>query len=150
MSLPRPLTLSGMKKTYQGSCHCGAVAFACDIDLAAGTSRCNCTFCRKARFWMTIVPASSFRLLHGADALADYQHTPPRMAAPFLHLEFCRRCGVRPFTRGGVLPQLGEAFYAVNVACLDDVTDEELAAAPVRYVDGRADDFTAAPAYRYL
>lgn len=139
-----------MKKTYQGSCHCGAVGFTCDIDLATGTTRCNCTFCRKARFWMTLVPADAFRLLRGADVLADYQHTLPGKDAPFLHFEFCRRCGVRPFTRGGVLPQLGGPFYAVNVACLDDATDDELAAAPVRYVDGRADDWTRTPEHHYL
>ena len=131
----------GMNKTYKGSCHCGSVAFECELDLAAGTNRCNCTFCRKARFWMAVVPSTSFRLLRGERELEDYQHTPAGRDAPFLHLQFCKRCGVRPFTRGGFLPALGSEFYAVNLACLDDVTDEELAAAPVRYVDGLKGDF---------
>jgi hypothetical protein len=41
--------------------------------------------------------------------------------------------GFRPFTRGGALPQFGGEFYAVNVACLDGLSDAELAALPVNY-----------------
>jgi hypothetical protein len=140
-----------MKKTYTGSCHCGAVQFECDVDLAAGTNRCNCGFCRKARFWMAIVKDESFRLLKGAEALKDYQYTPPGRPSPFLHLSFCSHCGVRPFSRGGYLPGLDSAFHAVNIGCLDDASDEELSQAPVRFVDGRHDDWsTTSEATRYL
>jgi hypothetical protein len=130
-----------MNKTYAGSCHCGAIAFECELDLSRGTNRCNCSFCRKARFWMAIVPISSFRLLKGEAELRDYQHTPAGMPAPFLHLQFCGRCGVRPFTRGGFFAPLGSEFYAVNLACLDNVTEEELVNAPVNYVDGLSGSF---------
>jgi hypothetical protein len=132
-----------MKKTYRGSCHCGAVAFEVDLDLARGTNRCNCTFCRKARFWMAIVPQTELRVLRGADTLEDYRHVPEGRTEAFLHLTFCRRCGVRPFTKGDYWSALGDEFYAVNVACLDDVSDEELANAPVSYVDGRSGSFAA-------
>jgi hypothetical protein len=139
-----------MMKTYQGSCHCRAVRFECDLDLAAGTTRCNCSFCSKARFWLAIAPGKAFRLLQGQEALTDYQHTPPGRDAPFLHLYFCSRCGVRAFSKGGVLPSLGTDFHAVNVACLDDAV-EDLATAPVRFVDGRHDDFNSTPAeHRHL
>lgn len=131
----------GMQKTYCGSCHCGAVRFECDLDLAAGTSRCNCSFCRKNRFWMAIAKGDAFRLLAGADQLVDYQHTPKGKPGPFLHLLFCGRCGVRPFSKGGYLPALGAEFHAVNLACLDDASVEELANAKVRYVDGAGDDW---------
>jgi hypothetical protein len=140
-----------MKRTYQGSCHCGRVRFECDLDLSGGTVRCNCGFCRKARFWMTMVKASEFRLLQGGETLTDYQYTPPSRPGPFLHLNFCSHCGVRPFTRGGALPQFGGEFYAVNVACLDDVADEELANAPIHFADGRNDNWDATPPeHRYL
>ena len=138
MNLPRSLTAIG-------ACHCGAVRFECDLDLSAGTSRCNCTFCKKNRYWMALVKEGDFRLLSGAEVLTDYRHTPAGMTEPFLHLTFCSRCGVRPFGRGGVLPQLGSAFYAVNVASLDDVSDTELAQLPVSYVDGRNNDWNATP-----
>lgn len=130
-----------MQKTYSGSCHCGSVRFECELDLAKGTNRCNCSFCRKNRFWMAVVKVDDFRLLAGSEALVDYQHTAPGRAEPFLHLLFCGRCGVRAFSKGGVLPALGSAFYAVSVACLDDVSVEELVNAPIRYHNGQADDF---------
>jgi hypothetical protein len=132
-----------MKKTYQGSCHCGAVRFECALDLAAGTIRCNCSFCRKARFWMAFTKASDFHLLQGADALTDYQRTPPGKPEPFLHFNFCSRCGVRGFTRAGVMPGATEASYAINLACLDDATDAELAQAPIHFADGRHDKWDA-------
>jgi hypothetical protein len=139
-----------MKKTYHGSCHCGAIRFRCDLDLAGGTTRCNCRFCRKARFWMAFAKADEFQLLEGANDLSDYQQAPAGKE-PFLHFNFCRRCGVRAFTRGGELPQFGGAFYAVNLGCLDDATDEELAAAPIHFADGRHDSWEAvADATKYL
>jgi hypothetical protein len=139
-----------MKQTYTGSCHCGAIQYQAELDLAAGTSRCNCSFCTKARFWLAIAKAADFTLVRGGEALADYQHVPAGKSEPFLHLHFCRVCGVRPFTKGGHLPALGGEFYAINVATLD-IPAEELAAAPIRYVDGRNGNWNAAPAeHRHL
>lgn len=128
-----------MKKTYQGSCHCGAVRFEADLDLGDGTSRCNCTLCAKTRYWKAIVKADALRLLQGEDVLTDY-----RFGSKTIHHLFCRRCGVKPFGRGD-LEGFGE-FYAINVACLDDVTDAELAQAPVRFEDGRHDNWGSPPA----
>jgi hypothetical protein len=36
-------------------------------------------------------------------------------------------------------------FYAINVACLDDIAARELADAPVLYEDGMHDKWDAAP-----
>ena len=78
--------------------------------------------------------------------LADYQYAPPSKPEPFLHLQFCKHCGVRAFTAGGPLPQFGGEFYAINVACLDDASDAELAAAPIHFADGRNDAWDVASA----
>ncbi|MDF2696001.1 MAG: Gfa-like protein [Labilithrix sp.] len=99
---------------------------------------------------MAFAKSTDFRLLGGADELTDYRHTRPSKAEPLLHLTFCRRCGVRPFSSGGALPQFGGEFYAVNVACLDDVTDEELAKAKIHFADGRNDRWDRAAAVPFL
>jgi hypothetical protein len=37
-------------------------------------------------------------------------------------------------------------MVAVMLSCVDNITDAELAALPVMYVDGRNDDFAKVPA----
>ena len=127
-----------MKKTYQGSCHCGAVRFEADINLVEATFKCNCSICYKSRAWMASAPASSFRLLSGHDNLRDYQFGPKR-----IHHMFCTTCGVRPFAHGS--DGKGNAFYVVRVNCLDGVDPGELIGAPVKYFNMLHDDFKSPP-----
>ena len=131
-------------KTYSGSCHCGAVRFEADIDLSAGSNRCNCSVCTKARAWFLIVKPEHFRQTAGEEKLSEYQWTPPGRSDSFLHYRFCKTCGIRTAGYGGLDSKEG-GFYFVSVASLDNVDPDELAAMPVRYADGRHDRFDRAP-----
>jgi hypothetical protein len=129
-----------MKKTYSGGCHCGAVRYEADMDLSQGTVRCNCSICSKSRAWLIGIGSDDFRLLKGAEMLSDYQFN--RKA---IHHLFCRTCGVKSFGRSNVGPD-GKGMVAIMLSCVDNLTDAELAALPILYVDGRNDDFKKAPA----
>ena len=128
-----------MKKTYHGSCHCGAVRYDVAADLAAGTIRCNCSICTKARSWLMAVAPEDFRLIAGESELTEYRFNTNRIR----HL-FCKHCGVRSFGSAD-LPNGGK-MHVVYVSCLDDVDTDELANAPIVFVDGRHDNFQAPPA----
>ncbi|MGH8690762.1 MAG: GFA family protein [Burkholderiales bacterium] len=128
-----------MKKTYKGSCHCGAVRFEADIDLAQGTFRCNSSICFKTRAWLAAIPASDFRLLSGEQGLHDYQ-----FGKKIIHHRFCTQCGVRPFSQ--VSDPKGNKFCAVRVNCLDGVDPQELIDAPLKYFNMLHDDLKSPPA----
>jgi hypothetical protein len=129
-----------MLKTYRGSCHCGAVRFEADLDLEQSTYRCNCSICRRTRFWAAVAREDGFRLLAGQAELTRYLfHTQKN------EHWFCRHCGVRAFGIGTETP-IGR-MVGVNVGCLEDVPDEELSRVPITYVDGRADRWQSAPAF---
>jgi len=129
-----------MLKTYHGSCHCGAVRFEADLDLSNGAGKCNCSICTKMRNWGVTVKPDAFRLLSGADDLSDYQ-----FGSHSAHHLFCRHCGVRSFGRGNI-PEIGGEYVSVQLAALDDATPAELIDAPVKYFNGRDNDWWHAPA----
>ena len=125
-----------MKRTYHGSCHCKAIKFEADIDLAAvGTGKCNCTSCWKRRWWSVKVAADDFRSLGGEESF-----TKPGGKG------FCKGCGVTPYNRVDAAEWNDGAYVSANVACLDDLDPAELIAAPVQYFDGLHDNWWNPPA----
>lgn len=114
-------------RTWQGSCHCGAVAFEIDTDFPELTT-CDCSLCRRRNALMVKVHESRFRLLRGEDTLRTYQfHT--KTAVHF----FCAVCGIYPFHRKRVTPD----HFGVNVHCLEGFDPTGI---PVRATAGAAMD----------
>ena len=120
-----------MKKTYQGSCHCGKIKIEADIDLEAGTGKCNCSICAKKRNWSVNIKPEDFRLVSGSLAeMGDYQ-----FGTFSAHHRFCKTCGISPFGDGYV-KEMGGAYCSINIACLDNISPEELARLSITYYDG--------------
>ncbi|HEV7257997.1 MAG TPA: GFA family protein [Bosea sp. (in: a-proteobacteria)] len=103
---------------YEGSCHCGRVAYEVEVDLAE-TITCNCSWCQRRGSILAFTKASNLDLKSGETALTEYRFNKRTIQ----HL-FCETCGVEPFARAG-LPD-GTPMVAVNVRCLIGVEPTEL------------------------
>lgn len=121
-----------MQRTYRASCHCGRVVAEADLDLEQPSFRCNCSICRRTRFWPAVTTPEGFRLLQGEDALVKYVFAGERN-----HHFFCGTCGVRVFGVGNDTP-IG-AMVGVNLGCLEGVDEETLSKVPVVRIDGMHD-----------
>ncbi len=132
-----------MLKTYTGSCHCGALKFEADLDLTQSTFRCNCSICKRTRFWPAVATEDEFRIISGECELTKYTFNSHKN-----HHYFCKHCGVRAFGIGNDTP-MGK-MYGVNVGCLDQLTDKELSELPITYVDGLHDKFAPPEYFKHL
>lgn len=130
-----------MLVTYQGSCHCAAVRFEADLDLSQPSFRCNCSICRRTRFWPAVARPDGFRLLSGEDMLTEYRFNTGKNQ----HL-FCRVCGVRCYGIGNDTP-IGQ-MIGVNLGCLEGVSEQQLSQIPIVWVDGLHDRWDQPPEYR--
>jgi hypothetical protein len=118
---------------HLGSCHCGVVRFAVEVDATKGT-RCNCTVCMKLGSTNAIVKPAAFTLLAGEASLGVYE-----WGGKIAKRYFCTTCGAHAFARGH-LAQLGGDYVSVSLNCLDDIDVAEVA---VGHWDGRHNNWQA-------
>jgi hypothetical protein len=112
---------------YEGSCHCGRVAFEVEgtIDNAMA---CNCSMCQRKGSLLWFVPYAQFRLkTHDASA-----NTYTFNKHVIKH-RFCPNCGIHPYAEG-VDPK-GNRMAAINVRCLEGVDIDSI---PMTHFNGRA------------
>src|SRR5687768_17406172 len=113
--------------TYEGSCHCGKVAFEVEGALD-GAMACNCSMCQRRGSLLWFVPRDALRL-----------RTPEENAATYLFNKhaivhrFCPACGIHVYGEGS--DGKGNRMAAVNVRCLEGVALDTM---PVTHYDGRA------------
>jgi hypothetical protein len=129
------MTMADKVEKHLGSCHCGAVRFAVELDVQTAT-RCNCSICTKISSVGGLVKPAAFELLSGQADLGMYEWGS-KAGKRF----FCKHCGIHCYGSGHVA-ELGGDFVSVNVNCLDDVDPATL---PIRHWDGRHDNWQAGP-----
>ena len=56
---------------------------------------------------------------------------------------FCAHCGIHVYTSGD--SRQSGPFVAVTIASLDDMAVADMLAGPVRYIDGRNDNWATPP-----
>jgi hypothetical protein len=111
---------------YQGSCHCGQVAYEVEGEIQ-GALACNCSMCQRKGSLLWFVPRAQFRLLTPEDAAATYTFNKH-----VIKHRFCTTCGIHPYAEG-VDPK-GNPMAAINLRCIEGI---DLDAIPVQHFDGR-------------
>ncbi len=112
---------------FNGSCHCGQIAFEVEGELTQVID-CNCSICSRKGSLLWFVPRQQLRLLTPDENMSTYtfgKHT--------IKYRFCPKCGIHPFGEG--TDPSGNHMAAVNVRCLEGV---ELSSLPVKHFNGRA------------
>ena len=107
----------------EGGCHCGKVRYQVATELKPLVA-CNCSICSKHGLILTFVPEAQFKLLSGEGELKEYLFNKHQ-----IHHQFCRSCGVQPFSRG-TAPGIEEQMVAINVRCLDGIDVASLSPKP--------------------
>lgn len=110
---------------YQGSCHCGRIAFEVEGEIGQ-VYDCNCSMCRRRGGLLAAFPRDALTLKTPEAQLSTYRFNREAVAH-----HFCANCGVAPFSEGKGSD--GVAMTMVNVRCLADV---DLAGLDVVPVDG--------------
>ncbi|KAJ7098613.1 Mss4-like protein [Mycena belliarum] len=113
--------------TYQGHCHCGAVAYTLHSPHAlVKTRECNCSICsRDGALWT--YPNETDIVFRGLDALTEYT-----FATGSTYHGFCKICGVAIRER---FTQPGRTDMALNVRTMTGV---DLSTLALEKFDGKA------------
>jgi len=111
---------------YQGSCHCGHIAFEVEGDLHS-VKQCNCSICSRLGALRWFVPRTQVRFITPKSNLSTYQFGKKNIKH-----HFCAICGCAPMGTGA---HNGVEMFSINARCLENV---DLSALKIKPVDGRS------------
>jgi hypothetical protein len=112
---------------YEGSCHCGNIAFEVEGEFTEALD-CNCSFCSRRGGLLGFVPRDSLRLKTPEENISTYTFNSHRIKH-----RFCANCGIGPFAEA-TGPD-GTPMAAVNLRCLPAI---DLASLKMKHHDGRS------------
>ncbi len=112
---------------YQGSCHCGRVAFEVEGQIG-GALACNCSICSRKGSLLWFVPREKLQLRTPDEDASTYTFNKH-----VIRHRFCPVCGMHPYGEG--VDPSGKPMAAVNLRCVEGL---DLAAIPVQHFDGRS------------
>ncbi len=112
---------------YQGSCHCGRIAYEVEGDIPE-VIQCNCSHCSRKGYLLAFLPKKQFSLKTPESNLSTYKFNKHRIAH-----HFCSVCGCAPIAFGK--DSKGNDVATINVRCL---TDFDLSKVKVNQVDGKS------------
>jgi hypothetical protein len=112
---------------YEGSCHCGKIAFEVDAEFSNAID-CNCSLCRRRGSVLAFVPRGDLTLKTPAEDISTYTFNHH-----MLQHHFCATCGTAPFS-DGKSPD-GAAMAAINLRCIPAV---DLDAIQITHFDGKS------------
>lgn len=110
---------------YEGSCHCGRIAFEVEGEFSSGLA-CNCSYCRRRGTIFAFVPRGELVLTTPEENLSTYRFNTQTMEH-----RFCAACGVGPFSE--VTAPDGTAMTAINLRCVPAI---DLATLEISQYDG--------------
>ena len=113
---------------YQGSCHCGKIAFEAEGDIQS-VMECNCSICRRRGHLLWFIPRAKLYLKTPEKNLGTYMFNKK-----VIQHHFCPTCGCGPYGEG-TDPKSKTVMAAVNVRCLEGVEPSKLKIVPF---DGRS------------
>ena len=112
---------------YQGSCHCGQVAYEVEGTVDGGLA-CNCSMCQRKGSLLWFVPKAQFKLKTPEDASRVYLFNKHA-----IRHHFCPNCGIHPYAEAKNAK--GEPMAAINLRVIEGIELEKI---PVHHYDGRA------------
>jgi hypothetical protein len=113
--------------TYQGSCHCGRVAFEVEGTIDSALA-CNCSICSRKGSLLWFVPRDKLTLKTRDEDASTYTFNKH-----VIKHRFCPVCGMHPYGEG--TDPKGHAMAAINLRCIENL---DLASVPVHPYDGRS------------
>lgn len=112
---------------YEGSCHCGKIAYEVEGEIES-LMECNCSICSRRGYLLWFSPWENVQLKTPEENMKPYtfnNHVIQHM--------FCTECGCAPFGIGSD-PE-GNKVAAVNARCLQNL---DLSQFTVHHYDGKS------------
>ncbi|MGZ8281452.1 MAG: GFA family protein [Allosphingosinicella sp.] len=103
---------------FNGSCHCGKLAYTVDEDPPTRAMQCNCSICRRRGALHHFTTPDKFSFEGANGDVGTYKWNKEAIA-----FEFCETCGCAPFAHG---TGPNGPMVEINLRCAEGIDLDQL------------------------